>query len=337
MFLFLTSLVFFSFATSSFAISCLSMNGNPIDSWTIFKAPKTSDLFLFAEENSSLTQPSVSLNSTTNGALALTLQQLWSSSDVSFLLYNDEPPMGDSYNFTVGHAKGVLALETTATGETEGFFLLHSIPKFPLGPLESSSYVGLLENAYTYGQNAYCVSITGETADRIAYGLHLVLPNIYEIQLTNEVKENFPNITSLAKGEFSKAPLCVFHELETKHGLPFTFFSKSTQWNNDLWSACISPQLQVNLEVESWIRGSAIGPSCSEYDVTDVKNVAFYDFPSFTWSSYDDHSKWAVGVNWTCHGDINRMTTQFTRGGGAMCVKGIGYLLQKDITSSTHC
>ena len=134
------------------------------------------------------------------GALAKTLQQLWSSSDVSFFLYNDEPPLGDSYNFTVGYAKGVLELDTTETGETECFFLLHSIPTFPLGPLETSSYVALLENAYTYGQNASCLSITCKTDDRIAYGLQLVLPNFYEVQLTNEIKKNYPNIIPLTHG-----------------------------------------------------------------------------------------------------------------------------------------
>ncbi len=323
-----------SFTTAIHALSCLSMDGTNTDSWTILKAPQTADQFLFAEGQSALTQPAISLNSTTDGAMAFTLQQLWNRTDVSYLLYNDEPPLANSYNFTVGHAKGVLALDTKGTG----FFLVHSIPKFPLGPLETSSYIGFFKNAYTYGQNAYCVSITGETADRIAYGLHLVLPSIYEASLTNEVKKNYPNITSLAQGSYSTAPLCVFHSLQTINGTPFTFFSKSTQWNDDLWSACIAPQLQVNLEVESWIRGSEIGPSCDgTYTVLDTKALKFQDFPSFSWSSYDDHSKWSVGPNWTCHGDINRMTTQYVRGGGAICVKGVGYDLQKAIVSANSC
>ncbi len=312
----------------------MSMNGSPIDSWSIFKAPSTADAYLFAEENSPLTQPAISLNTTTDGALAHTLQQLWnkSESDVSYILYNDEPPLGDSYNFTVGHAKGILAIQGTT-----GFFLLHSIPKFPMGPQETSSYGGLPSNAYTYGQNAYCVTVTAETADTLAYSLHLVLPSIYEASLTDAVKTMYPNFTSLAQGHYATAPLCVYHELMSQNRkFPFTFFSKSTQWNNDLWSGCVAPHLKTPLVVESWIRGSAIGPSCSgAEDVTDVQSVAFPNFPSFSWSSYDDHSKWATGNNWTCYGDINRMTTQYKRGGGALCVSGT--TMSNAIASANSC
>jgi deoxyribonuclease-2 len=322
--------------STSFALSCLSMDGEPTDSWTILKAPKTGDKYLFAEESLPLTQPSISLNETTNGALGKTLQQLWTTSDVSFLLYNDEPPLANSYNFTVGHAKGILALQ-----EKTGFFILHSIPKFPLGPQETSSFSGLPSNAYTYGQNAICISISGDVADTLAYALHLVVPNIYESSLTDEVKINYPNITSLAQGKISTSPLCVNHNLQTVNGTPFTFFSKSTQWDNDLWYACVAQQLQTDLQVESWIRGSAIGPSCSDtYQVTDVQSVNFQDFSGFSWSSYDDHSKWATGNSWTCFGDINRMTSQYVRGGGAICVKngnGIGYTLLNSIQSANSC
>ncbi len=336
MFKILTSLLFF---TSSAALSCLSMDGTFTDSWTVLKTPQTAQDYLFAEAHSPLTQPEVSLNSTTEGALAHTLQQLWSKTeDVSYILYNDEPPLADRYNFTVGHAKGILALSQISTLQFEGFLLLHSIPKFPLGPQETSHFSGIPSNAYTYGQNAFCVSITGDTADLLAYAYHLILPSIYEASLTDAVKDLFPNITSLAKGAYSTAPICVDHTLQTINGTPFTFFSKSTQWDNDLWSSCVAPRLQTNLQVESWIRGSAIGPSCSEsYQVTDVQAVKFQNFPSFSWSSYDDHSKWAVGSQWTCHGDINRMTTQYTRGGGAICVKGIGYDLSNAIASASSC
>ena len=309
------------------------MDGSPIDSWSIFKAPQTSEEFLFAEGKYPLTQPQISLNDTTDGALAQTLKQLWSSTDVSYILYNDEPPLANSYNFSVGHAKGVLALQ-----ETNGFFLLHSIPKFPMGPQEAPQFSGIPENAYTYGQTAFCVSISGDVADTLAYALHLVVPSIYEASLTDAVKIAYPNITSLTQGKFSIAPLCVNHHFAMMNGTPFTFFSKSTQWDNDLWSACVAPALQTNLEVESWIRGSAIGPSCSDsFQVTDVQAVKFQGFPGFSWSSYDDHSKWATGGAWTCLGDINRMTTQYERGGSALCVKGVGYDLSNDVASANSC
>jgi deoxyribonuclease-2 len=41
-----------------------------------------------------------------------------------------------------------------------------------------------------------------------------------------------------------------------------------------------------------------------------------------TWDEPNAHSKWAVSATKPifCIGDINRMTTQFERGGGAACL-----------------
>ncbi|THD21500.1 hypothetical protein D915_007855 [Fasciola hepatica] len=53
--------------------------------------------------------------------------------------------------------------------------------------------------------------------------------------------------------------------------------------------------------------------------------------PPRLYSSYDDHAKWAATISkssvnepenmWTCLGDINRMFSQYHRGGGTMCIK----------------
>ena len=45
------------------------------------------------------------------------------------------------------------------------------------------------------------------------------------------------------------------------------------------------------------------------------------------WEFTSDHSKWAItgekdkNAHWTCVGDINRMKSQFKRGGGVVCLK----------------
>jgi len=48
---------------------------------------------------------------------------------------------------------------------------------------------------------------------------------------------------------------------------------------------------------------------------------------NITWTEGQDHAKWAVmldGSSNLCVGDINRMTTQRNRGGGAVCFSSAG-------------
>ncbi len=320
-----------SFFTSSNTLSCVGEIGEFVDSWTIIKAPATADSFLYSTESNPLYSPSYSLNDTIQGGFSKTLKQLWNT-DVSYILFNDEPPFSTSNNFSFGHTKGLLALDNQKTG----FWIQHSIPQFPVGPAEANEYLGLLSNAYTYGQNAFCISLSSQTLDLLAYLFHLNRPNIYEFSLTDEIKNTYSNITSLTQDHYSEESICAYHPITSVKGIEHIVFGKSKEWNNDLWSACVSPFLQTNLSVESWIRGSAIGPSCDTYEVTDVKYVNFPNFQS--WSEYDDHSKWATSNDglWTCHGDINRMTTQFQRGGGGICYKGNTDLLDA-ISSQTTC
>lgn len=67
--------------------------------------------------------------------------------------------------------------------------------------------------------------------------------------------------------------------------------------------------------------------SCSNYKTMNVKEVTFDSAISFTETK--DHAKWAASPNSahrsllsnayvTCIGDINRMTSQRKRGGGAV-------------------
>lgn len=314
------------------ALSCLNEDGEPIDSWTIIKAPQTADTYLYAGPREDLYQSGLKLNDTFSGALSHTLKQIWLE-DTSYVLFNDEPPYSTSYNYTVGHTKGLFALEDDGTG----FWITHSIPAFPSGPKTSSSYTGLLSNAWTYGQNIFCLSLTASTIDSISYSWLLTVPNVYDFSLSNGIKTTFKNITALTENKISKASICSFFSIKTIGNQTLTIFSKSTQWNNDLWSVCVAPALKKDLLVESWIRGSAIGPSCSSsFTVTDVLEVDFNS--NMTWSEIDDHSKWATSIDgiYSCFGDINRMTTQYVRGGGAFCYKS-KYNLENSVSKESSC
>jgi deoxyribonuclease-2 len=326
-------LALFSAITSALGLSCMDDKGSSTDSWTILKAPQTGDSFLYASAEEDLYSPSYSLNDTSQGALSLTLNQLWNS-EVNYVLFNDEPPNVSTYNYTVGHTKGILAVDSEAQ---TGFYIVHSFPQWPSGPQSKNSYGGLSRNLWTYGQNAYCVSLLGKTIDLLAYSFRLTLPLIYESRITDGVSKTLPNLTALVGGAYSTAAICVNHPIPSAGGKAYTLFSKSTQWNKDLWFSCVAPYFKKDLVVESWIRGSAIGPSCTgTYEVLDASEVSFNT--EFTWSEYNDHSKWASSSDGeiACHGDINRMTTQFTRGGGALCFSPL-YNLMNAVSKENSC
>lgn len=61
--------------------------------------------------------------------------------------------------------------------------------------------------------------------------------------------------------------------------------------------------------------------STEEFGVYEVANVLMPD--GISWMGTQDHSKWcsslSSNVEISCVGDINRMCSQESRGGGAMC------------------
>lgn len=324
----------FLFFSKVISLSYLGEDGLEVDNWSIIKSPSSVNEYIYATELSPFTHPSTSLNDTNKGALSKTIKQLWNT-DVSYVIYNDESPLSPSYNFSVGHTKGFFALETSSQ---TGFYISHSIPNFPLGPSSSTSYTGLPSNAWTYGQNLFCLSLHAPTLDLLSYGLQYQVPNIYDFHLTNDVIKQYQNISLLTQGNIITESTCDIYTIYSQQNIPFTFFTKTTLWNQDLWSDCVAPFLQKSIVVESWLRGSEIGPSCDTYQVLDIQEVNF-GIPNFSWSEYDDHSKWAASTDSeiNCFGDINRMTTQFERGGGAICFESQIYKLYEYVISTNTC
>ena len=135
--------------------------------------------------------------------------------------------------------------------------------------------------------------------------------------------------------------------------MPFTVYSTTAQWNNDLYAGCVAPYEKDTLWVETWIRGKASGPVCpyTEYDTLDIKFLDFQEAPEVQkvqkaqktqkWSETQDHSKWLITEykQVVCMGDVNRMTTQYLRGGGTACFNDpvLHAVLKKAITGLDTC
>ena len=293
------------------ALSCYSDTGAPVGSWFISKLPSGTNYLYYDTSINTIQQSPNSLNDTNNGALPSTLKQLWVDT-TDYMLFNDEPANTiDTATLTYGHTKGVWLWSNT-----EAVLLTHSIPLFPKGPQQVNQYSGLGTNAYTYAQSMACFTMTTQTVNTMASIATLTAPNIYE----RRVRPTTPKSLALfANGTIRTDALCANQPFSTNTINNLLYFAKSSQWNNELYSQCIGLALQTSLLVESWIRGSAVGPSCSgNYRVLDVQNLKWFNR---TYKETQDHSKWAVSTtnSQMCIGDINRMTTQYTRGGGAIC------------------
>lgn len=316
--------------TGATTVSCLDDRGSNVDQWLILKHPQSNSYFYYDSQEHDFQPSPWSLNDTHNGALAQTVKQLWTAHDINYVLYNDQPVtamMNDELAAAAatkyGHTKGLFAFLKNDNGISQGFWLTHSIPLYPLGPQESAAYRGLGSNAYTYAQHILCLTMTGDTLNLLAKQWMLNRPQIYEFHLTKESALAYPNLQKLVDGEYSLRSVCEKKtDIQTHAGLPLTVFAKTSEWNDDLYAGCVTPFLQDELWVESWIRGSAIGPVCpfKEHDTLDIQSL---DFPSFGmgWSETKDHSKWAMTalLPFVCFGDINRMTSQYSRGGGTVC------------------
>ena len=305
----ITSMAFFA-SVLSYPV-CKSDTGATVDSWFQVKGPKGTESLYYDGTTGGFVQPLHDLNSTKSGALAATLGQLWSESTTDYIIFNDEPAGSSSYNFSVGHTKGVWAWNVE---QDAAIVLQHSVPLFPVGPSSAGTYRGLGGNAWMYGQHLACFSFSVSTLAELAQQARLTVPDIYDSRISDSAPQA---LQDLAQGAYSVEPICNLTVAQTTGGQIVTYYAKSSQWNDELYASCIAPSTDESLLVESWIRGSAEGPSCGSIEVLDVQNLSYPFGLSFT--EYNDHSKWAIGRDLVCASDINRMTTQYSRGGSAFC------------------
>lgn len=260
----------------------------------------------------------------------------------SYLMYSDQPD-GATPSNTYAHAKGVLGAEEDGTDAA--FWLIHSTPHFP-SPSGSSKFY-FPDGETKFGQTFLCVSLGSGALDDVAYQLRYARPYVYFDNLLSSAKGANPNLKALLDKDFITDAGTSTKKLKigTK---TFTSFAKNKNWGNDVYEDLIAPGLKAGLLVETWMRGSEIGSYCtpkSDYDVMDVNAMDAYGADGttkITWTEGSDHSKWAISVdgsNQVCVGDLNRMTTQRDRGGGALCFtsSGLCNTLNNSVTDADWC
>jgi deoxyribonuclease II len=216
----------------------------------------------------------------------------------------------------VGHTKGILAYY-----QNQAIYIVHSFDTFPsvLPNGQGNFYaVGLdiLDPQMEYGQHMFCVTLSTTDLFSLAGVMSINNPQVYYSRI------NTPNtnITLLVQNRTISAAKSYYFNFYTGAGMKMTYFSKSASANVDLYEAIVSPHFADGMILQTWGRPyeADFCPPTYQY-----KNLNVYDVTigTYYWPGTNDHSKWGVGISTQllCYGDINRMTSQWTRGGGTLC------------------
>ena len=252
-----------------------------------------------------------------------TLQMFLNDNATSILAYNDEPPPGARENTTTSaHAKGLVVF----INETSVVWIVHSIPRFPL-VVNSTLDVRALPAELKYGQMALITEIlpVKVMAPWIAQFIQTVQPNFYFKRVNNN------NIPEQVTAAFNNNKKTTATSASFSYG-PYKFFAKSKHYQNDLYSSLVAPHIlgpNQTMYIQTWLNGDGgVLPSDPEHNIYNIDVVRIA--ASAPISTHADHSKWALAVgvdtNYWCIGDLNRIESQFARGGQAICLSGEEFL-----------
>ncbi|CAH0560064.1 unnamed protein product, partial [Brassicogethes aeneus] len=289
--------------------------------------------YMTSKENTKWILSENSIN-TSSSLIGNALSNLYTNENIFHILYNDQPPVGETSEVK-GHTKGVVL-----ANENGGIWLIHSTPHFPpIGRGYSYPKTGTV-----YGQSFLCISLDVSNLNEVGQQLKYNEPFIYSTNIPDILSKKFPDLVKAADNVTIKnAPWYRQTNLQTIAGQQFVSFAKSKNFGKDLYSSWVSTVLKSDLFVETWRKGPGNLPSnCNNnYKVNNVKQIKLQTIRFLT---TEDHSKWAVSENlehtqWVCIGDINRQEHQLQRGGGTVCVshKNLSTNYLKSVIDSEQC
>ncbi|XP_053695652.1 plancitoxin-1 [Sabethes cyaneus] len=312
--------------TASCEIGCRDENNDLVDWYYLYKLPheefdrKSQSTgfryaFLTSAERSTQWKLSERTVNDSNSIPGNTLEPvLLEGTDVLALLYNDEPPENKTDGLR-GHTKGVVA-----TDGQSGFWLVHSVPKYPPSLGEKYHYPS---TGKLYGQSFLCISVEADQMESIGQQLLLNEPHVYSFQIPSSLRNRFPKLVEVSEMKTDDTPPHYsILDVKSRGGTIFRSFAKNRFFKKELYADLIAPMLQVSLLVETWQHGAGNLPdSCLHFPVFNIKAVKVIG--DYRFETLKDHSKWAVSgkseTDYVCVGDINRQEHQKERGGGSVC------------------
>lgn len=297
-------------------LGCRDQNGNIVDWFYVYKLPLDHSQvgydglnYYYMISNEGGNQNWIKSNIKIDSKLSLvghTISQIYNDDSLLAAIYNDEK-LDDLESNKIpdvecGHTKGVLG----ANNET-GFWLVHSVPKFP--PPRNISQYKYPNTAKRYAQSFLCITVDIENLNMIGKQLIYNEPQFFTLDVPEILVNMLPNFKNLLNGvKITSPPYWNLETITTLGGTEFKVFAKTGKFGKELYADWVAPTLETNLLVETWLNGPGkLNSDClKKYHVLNIADVKI-GAEEFT--IHHDHSKWAVGkspINWICVGDINR-------------------------------
>lgn len=162
----------------------------------------------------------------------------------------------------------------------------------------------------------------------------MIHPYIYEQQIALKVATQ--NLYSMAQGNtpVNKVLFEYYQMNPTNYTLGAIF--KNNNVNGSIFEDGLINWLKSGkITAETWGRPLQSAWCTQGQTVNNVKQIALTD--EIKWTESQDHSKWMISEDkYSCFGDMNRMTSQWKRGGAFYCLEDstLNEALRKIIVST---
>jgi hypothetical protein len=218
----------------------------------------------------------------------------------NWVVYNDQMKKVDKKNAHGNgnsHAKGLVAWNDVKIS-----WLCHSVPEFPaFFDGENGEISDIDQSELVYGQSFQYVEIPYHN-DKLCDIMNQLY--IMEVRIVEE-----KNHLTFPKRKNNAINTLILSDT-------VTHIAKSPKHQIDIYSQSIVIHYPHLWKVETWVRGHIIESEIpiSMRRVRDIKKINYKDI---SYKESQDHSKWAVSDStFYFVGDLNRMTSQYNRGGG---------------------
>ncbi len=175
-----------------------------------------------------------------------------------------------------------------------------------------------------YGQTYLCISLDLASISKVAVQMAIhQQPQTYLAHMPASLDKSDPLFRLTQPLDPKPAADSNVLDLKSRGGLAFKVIAKNREWGKDFWNDLVGPTLKDDMDVETWIRGP-VPPMIDSDGIHKTFDIKFIDLrplgAPWAWPESKDHAKWGITYknNWVCVGDINRMISQQTRGGGTI-------------------